>query len=772
MHRRGTNTGRNSVGTRLLALALLSGGVLAWLCVPATAADYIPIYHPEVAISRAAGAIEIDGDLGDAGWQGAAVADHFAEHNPGDQTQPEVETRVLIAYDDENLYVGWLCYDNPTDVRATRCRRDNIFSDDNVVLCLDTYGESSVAYEIMANPYGIQGDLLFSTGLGEDETYDLIYKSAGRVTPDGYVIEMAVPFASLRFPADDQQTWRVDFWRNRPRGSRYQYSWAAYNRDESCWPCQWGTLRGISGVKPGAGLEIMPAVIAHQSSRLGVAGAFEDGHIDGDVGAGISYDVSSELTAEATINPDFSQVESDAEQIDVNTTFALFFDEHRPFFQEGSDLFTSFFNAVYTRSINDPLAAAKLTWREGANSVALLSARDDHSPVTMPFEERSEFIENGKSYSNIVRAKRDFGGQSYVGLVATDRRFDSSGSGSLVGLDGKWRFSASNTLTFQALATHTEEIDNPALGDTSWQHTYFDDGQHTVALDGESFWGEAWFVSVDRDCRDYSVGFDYTERGPTFRADNGMETSNNSRLLTTWVGGVYRFEESKILEYVEASTSANQKWNFDGVTKSRQVTTDLEYSLRRGQTQGHAELVLKDELFGGKQFDGTWTAHNCISTQPSGALSFGGNINYGHQIARKYLVIGKQWSYGAQADLKPIDCLLLSFSYSGIKSDCEDTGERLFSQEVLGAYLSLQVRSELSIRLVLQYNDCYDLRRGREKTWGADPLVTYQISPFTIFYVGSTQDYRDLVAGGEGDPTGWTLTGRQYFMKMQYLFRI
>ena len=361
--------------SRALVLALLPGVVLACAGATlstATASDYVPIYNPEVTISRAAGAIEIDGDLGDAGWQGAAVADNFAEHNPGDQTKPDVDTRVLIAYDDDNLYVGFLCYDDPAQVRATRCRRDNIFGDDIVFICLDTYGEAAVAYEIAANPYGIQGDLLFSTGLGEDETYDLIYSSAGRITPEGYVVEMAVPFASLRFPDADQQIWRADFWRNRPRGSRYQYSWAAYDRDETCWPCQWGTLRGISGVKPGAGLEIMPAVVGHQSSRLGEAGGFEDGRVKGDAGIGITYDVSSELTAEATFNPDFSQVESDDEQIDVNTTFALFYEERRPFFQEGSDLFTSFFNAVYTRSINDPLAAAKLTWRKGANSVALL----------------------------------------------------------------------------------------------------------------------------------------------------------------------------------------------------------------------------------------------------------------------------------------------------------------------------------------------------------------------------------------------------------------
>ena len=213
----------------------------------------MPVYHPELKISRAAGPIKIDGDLSDAGWRGAAKADNFAEHNPGNQTKPAVDTEVLITYDDENLYVAWLCHDDPAEVRASFCERDKMFSGDYVILMLDTYGEATHAYEIAANPYGIPGDLLYSSAYGEDSGYDMIFQSAGRITDDGWVAEMAIPFASLRFPDSEEQVWRVDFWRNRARESRYQYSWAAYNRDDECWPCQWGTMTGISGIKRSSG---------------------------------------------------------------------------------------------------------------------------------------------------------------------------------------------------------------------------------------------------------------------------------------------------------------------------------------------------------------------------------------------------------------------------------------------------------------------------------------------------------------------------------------
>jgi hypothetical protein len=743
--------------------------VMAALLCAATAPlgaqdDFVPVYHPELTISRAAGRIDIDGELGDEGWRGAARADNFAEHNPGDQIKPAVDTEVLITYDDNNLYVAWLCYDNPDEVRASFCERDNIFSDDYVILCLDTYGDATLAYEIASNPYGIPGDLLFSSTNGEDGSYDMIFETAGRITDFGWVVEMAVPFASMRFPGDHEQEWRVDFWRNRPRGSRFQYSWAAYDRDENCWPCQWGTVRGIEGVKPGAGLELLPAVVSSQYSGLGEAGDLEHDPVEADFGLGVAFDFSSELTGEMTLNPDFSQVESDAAQIDVNTTFALFYPERRPFFQEGSDLFDTYFNAVYTRSINDPLVAGKLTWRKGSNSVALLSAQDDHSVVILPFEESSEFLVNGESYSNILRVRRDLGGQSHIGLVATDRRFRTGGSGTLAGVDGQWRFSASNWLKYQYLATYTDEPEATYLADSTFNNTRFDGGNHTAGLDGETFWGHAWTASLGRNTSNYWFGTDYWERSPTFRADNGFEPSNSIRQGAFWGGAIKRFEESGFWENINVSMNAGQKYNFENIKKDEWINTSLEIVLKAAQTGMHASYMRSNELFGDIQFDDIWQVHNCFRTQPSQALRFGGYGNYGHRIARYDLVMGEEFSYGAWADIRPIDRILISPSYDYVQSDDLDTGERLFSQSVFRTRISLQLSREFSARLITQYND-------RWNSWDIDPLLTYRINSLTVFYIGSSNDFQNLIFEDDGR-VGWTLTDRQFFLKLQYLFRI
>lgn len=580
--------------------------------VSAARADstYVPVYHPSLEIFRAAGSIEIDGHTGDAGWQGAARAGNFAEHNPGDQTKPEVDTEVLVTYDDENLYVAWLCYDDPDEVRTFFCERDRIFSGDYVILCLDTYGEATLAYEIAANPYGIPGDLLFSTSNGEDISYDMIFESSGRITDFGWVVEMAIPFESMRFPDRGEQVWRVDFWRNRPRESRFQYSWAAYNRDEDCWPCQWGTVSGISGVKPGAGFELLPAVVASQAGSLNEYNHLENEDIKSDIALGIGYDITSELTAEATVNPDFSQVESDVAQIDVNTTFALFYPEKRPFFQEGSDLFDTYFNAVYTRSVNDPLVAGKMTYRRGANSMAFLSAYDEHSVIILPFEEKSRFVENGKSYSNVLRFRHDLGEASHIGLVATDRRFKSGGSGSLVGLDSQIRLSTSNSLRAQFLGSYTEEVDNIALvADSAFNATRFNNDEYTAGLDGESFYGHALFVDLERSTGSYWGEISYNELSPTFRADNGFEPSNNQRMLSSSIGGILRFEENEILENINGNVQLAREWNFDSVKKDEWVHASLELRFRAAQTGIHTSYLRSNELFGGIQFNGIWQVH-------------------------------------------------------------------------------------------------------------------------------------------------------------------
>jgi len=156
---------------------------------------------------------------------------------------------VLVTYDDDNLYLAFIAHDDPSTIRAALRDRDEMWSDDYFGILLDTYGDASWAVYLFANPYGVQRDTRCAVTSGEDSSYDLLYYTEGKITDTGYVIEMRIPFASLRFPDAEEQEWRATFWRTRPRGSREQYTWAAISRDNSCFLCQYGTLTGIQGVK-------------------------------------------------------------------------------------------------------------------------------------------------------------------------------------------------------------------------------------------------------------------------------------------------------------------------------------------------------------------------------------------------------------------------------------------------------------------------------------------------------------------------------------------
>ncbi len=718
-----------------------------------------PNERPSLAVGRAAGTIVIDGHLGDAGWFGASKAGNFTEIQPRELSRPEKGTEAWIAYDTDHLYVAIIARDDPGAIRASLTDRDAIFEDDFAGIMLDTYGDASWAYYFFANPKGIQGDLRFSSARGDDARFDIIYRSAGRVTPDGYIVEMAIPFASLRFPDRPIQTWRATFWRNRPRGSQQQFTWATSRRGDPCRLCQFGTLTGIEGIKPGGALELLPSAVATQAGSLrdsdDPASGFRNGRIDGDLGITAKYSFKSGLTAEATLNPDFSQVESDASRVDVNTTFALSFPERRPFFQEGGELLGTNLSVVYTRNINDPIAAVKLIQRTGRSSIAYLGARDDHSPILLPFEERSFTARGGKSVSNIARGRRTFGRRSYLGFVATDRRLEGGGGGSVAGIDGTIAFGGVYQVEFQLVGSRTREPDDPSL--TSGVDTLtFDRGRHTARFDGESFGGYAQNTSVERDGRTWSFDFDYSASSPAFRADNGFETRNNSRRVT--MSQRLNFYPDNFVERLSPRIRLNRNWNFEGLRKGQGFEFGLDATLK-GQTDFSFEYNTKDERFRGILFEGldVWAAQ--VETAFTRYLSLDVGVEHGESIARNVgaPVRGTGTDIEVSATIRPASWISLHPSY--VHSKLSSGGQEIFSGSIFRNRANLQFTRELFLRLVVEYDNF-------DRALSVEPLLTYRANPFTLVYVGSSRGYQEF----EG-PRGWTRTETQYFAKVQYLIR-
>lgn len=754
------------------------------MIIPLAYADngFKPVHNPTLNISRGKGEIKIDGQLNDLGWQQAATINQFVENSPGDQIEPPVKTKAFLAYDNDNLYVAIICYDNPKDIRASWCERDGIYNDDNVGFFFDTYGDAAWGYTLNVNPHGIQADALYSAETGEDATYDLIWESAGQITDSGYQVEMAIPFSSLRFPKKDVQVWKVEFWRHHQRASHHQISWAAYDRNESCWACQWGTVTGIENVTPGRGIEILPAIVGYQSGTLNGDGKsepfkFNNDDPDGDLSLNTKYAISSNFTIEATINPDFSQVEADAAQIDVNSTTALSFPEKRPFFQEGSDLFQSaLFTPVYTRSINDPNIGIKATARWGKWNFAYLGASDENSPMIIPFEERSsDIIPVGKSYSNIFRLKKTIGTDSRIGAIITDRRLEGGGSGSTYSIDGSLRITKAIQFNWQSIASYTKEPNNLPLSAKYSDNDFIFDGKHNAGFNGESFWGEGQAAEIECEARNLYGNFLYYELSKTFRADNGYEPINNRRYLSSIWNYDFRFDKGLLMD-IYPQIEFGSYWNMDGLRKLQWLRLNMMNSLRVAQLSTHVQYSMIEQRYAGKNFDNIWNWHLCGDASPSRLISFDAGLNYGHQIAYGWAIMSKLHNDFIAVNLRPIERLLLENEISYMNARSLDSNLELFSGYVASSRVSYQFSRRLSLRILVQYNDF-------GKTWDIDPLLTYRINSFTHFYIGSTYDYmkiyglnKDETMLAETDDPDYhdanRLTERQYFMKLQYLFQL
>jgi len=734
------------------------------------------ISKKSLEVTRTTGEINIDAEFNDPGWINITRLSDFTENNPGDQVEPPVKTTAMMTYDSDNLYVAFICYDDPESIRASFGERERVGADDNICFLLDTYADASWAYELNVNPYGIQADAIWSANGGEDGSYDMIWESAGKITDSGYQIEMAVPFSSLRFPNKAEQIWKADFWRNHPRETRHQYAWSPYDRNESCWPCQWATITGIKDVKPGKGIELIASAIGFESSRLididSLGGKSYD-YIDpdGEASIGAKYSLTSNITLEATYNPDFSQIEADATQIDVNTTEALYFPERRPFFQEGSDLFQVPMNLVYTRTINDPLVAAKMIGRMGRTSVAYLGAYDEHTPILVPFEKSSYRLEAGKSFSNIFRIRQTFGNNSRVGLLVTDRRLKGGGSGSVISLDGSIRLSKYFDLSLLMIGTHVEEPEDSTISESILDDVAdglisekFDKDKYTRVYDGESFWGHGLYSALSYGGRNSYMSLSYLETTPTYRTDNGYRSKNDQR-GPRFLGMYHiRFNESNpFLVRITPTVELGREWNFDDEMNYEFVSSSLELAFK-AQTSMHAQYKAQTIKYRDKLYEGVYLLHNCIHSAIGKNIGFGGNINYGHQPAYRDTVLGKELSWGAWLDIKPVDQMLIETSFQYLKSNSfeEDRivdtnlAEILYKDYTLWNRLSYQFSRKLSLRVVAQYSNS-------QKFWSVDPLITYRINAFSVFFVGSSYGYQDKSE---------ELNSRQFFMKFQYLFQI
>jgi hypothetical protein len=445
----------------------------------AKAAGGIPALPPEkaqaVTIARFDKPPVIDGKLDEEVWKKAAVLKDFYQISPGDNTAPSKPTEVLVGYDSKTLYFGFHCYDDPDKIRATVAKRDDVLNaEDSIRVLLDTFNDQRKAYVLVFNPLGIQQDGVRTEGMGVDFSVDIVMESKGAITQDGYVVEVAIPFKSLRYEAGKGKQWGLQVFRIIQRLNGEQDSWMPISRDVTGLLNQAGHITGLDDVSAERTIELIPSFTVSETGKrvrtmsnflinsLGVTdqGKFVNQPVKIDPGLTAKFVMSSAATIDLAVNPDFAQVEADATVSTANQRFPIFFQEKRPFFLEGIDIFRTQIAAVHTRTIIDPDIAAKLTGKRGRNTYGFLFA-SDNAPGDFTNEQRfdpeslpaagSRVI--GKNATiGIVRLKRDVGKESFIGLLGTSYNFPTK-SNYVGGFDGRIKFNKQTTLDFQALGT-------------------------------------------------------------------------------------------------------------------------------------------------------------------------------------------------------------------------------------------------------------------------------------------------------------------------------
>ncbi len=712
-------------------------------------------------IPRADAPIRIDGVLDEEVWSRGLVLDVNNEIDPGKNIPSPVTTVAYLTYDDDHLYVAFRADDpEPQAIRAHLADRDTPFQDDWVGIMVDTFNDERNGYEFFVNPLGVQMDLTLNEVSSEDEedaAWDAIWNSAGKIDDRGYVVEISIPFSSLRFQrAEGEQTWGLTPFRSYPRSRRHQIMGIAVDPDDNCLLCQVPKITGFAGATPGRNLEFDPTLTA---SRTDVRqsfpdGSLEDGDPEADLGLTARWGITPNLTFSGAVNPDFSQVEADAAQLDVNTQFALFFPEKRPFFLEGSDYFDTYLNVVHTRTVADPAWGAKLTGKEGRNGIGVFVAEDDVTNLLLPGSQRSRTAAlNLPTTDAVVRYRRDLGDTSDVGMVVTHREGEGYRN-SVYGADGLWRPTSTDRVRVQVLESQTE-----------YPGAFAEANDLPVG----SFDGRAIVAGYSHDSRNWNWYGRYDDIDPGFRADLGFLPQVGYSMKLAGMERRWWGDTDDWYTRIFAGIDWNRSEEPDGTVLEDELETWAGVAGPR-QSFYFIDLGQRERTWNGVSFDEQFVYAE-FEIRPTGSLSLhigasvGDTIDFAHtRPADKIeLTPNVTWKVGRRLEL--------GLDHVFQRLDVE--GGRLLEANLTQLRTVYQLNIRTFVRAILQYEDLTqnpelfdDPVSENEKQLFTQLLFSYKLNPQTVLFVG----YSDNAFGTtlEERTIGLTRSDRTLFFKVGY----
>lgn len=691
----------------------------------------------------------------------ARVSD-FRQREPGDGVPASQPTEAYLSYDDKNLYVVFVCKDQPDKIRARLAKREDITSDDRVAIVFDTFHDRRRAYLFLANPLGIQSDAIVTEGQDDDYSFDTLWHSEGRLLPDGFIVWMAIPFRSLRFPRVSGQTWGIALGRAIARNNETSF-WPYITRRVEGFTQQMATLEGLDGISPGRNLQFIPYGVFTRARFLDTQLPQFRTDSDGRVGLDAKIVLRDALTFDIALNPDFSQVESDEPQVTVNQRFEVFFPEKRPFFIENAGFFQTPVNLFFSRRIADPQYGVRLTGKVGRWGLGAIAIDDRASGKRVA---ESDPLHGRRASIGVARIQREFSQQSSIGLLVTGRDFAGS-SNRIFSLDTRLKLHPNWVLVGQLMRSYTRQ------------------------LDGRRLAGPAYSAELKHSGRHLTYFSRYTDRSPDFRSELGFIPRVDIRQVEQFVQYYWRPENSRVLLFgPDVFTVVN--WNRQGQVQDWFVDASFGADLR-GPTDLGCGRVDAFELFQGRGF--RKHATDCgFNTAWLGWLEFTAAYGWGTRInffpgsgLAPFLANSTSGQLGFTYRPNPRIRFDQTYLYTRLGTRQGSTpagipvGATIFSNHILRSKFNHQFTRELSLRAILDYNAVLAnpslVALDRSKRFTADVLVTYLVNPGTALYVGYTDRYENLALDPTLPPTlrrtasPTTSTGRQFFVKMSYLFR-
>lgn len=715
-------------------------------------ADGRPIY----TVPRINSQINIDAVLDEEAWKNALVLELKYEVRPGENVPPPVRTFVLLAYDKSNLYAAFRAYDpEPSEIRAHLQDRDNIGGDDFVALILDTFNDERRSFDFVVTALGVQYDQI-ETATNEDTGWDAIWDSAGKIYDWGYAVEIAIPFTSLRFQrTDGPQIWSFDASRRYPRSKPHHIAIFSRDRSNNCYLCQAVKISGFEGATPGHNLEINPTVYAVRTDERP---EFPEGDFDvrdqkAEAGLTAHWGMTPNLTMSGTVNPDFSQVEADSLQLDINEPFALFYPERRPFFTEGTDFFAHpMLDIVYTRTMRDPSFGLKLSGKEGANTIGAYMVRDEFTNLIFPGSQSSNSTSlRMKSTASIFRYKRDIGNKYTFGFFFTDREAEDYFN-RVFEFDSDIRLTNTDRIQLQILGSSTMYPDETAAA--------FDQQQG-------SFNDRAISFEYDHNTRTIGWWADYEEVGTGFRADLGFIPRVDYRSFEGGVNYTWNAKPGCWWSRLWLGSEFNLFNDFDGnlLYKAASLTFVYEGPLQSNSVIQYRRLR---EAFNGVEFEQNFL-YLFNSLNPNGDCNLGVEVLLGDRIDYANTRPAKRLQIAPYIDYKLGLHLRLSAAHTYELLNVEEG--RLYTANISQFTALYQFNIRTFFRGIIQYvnydynpsNYTFDIE-SNYKHFFSQLLFSYKINARTVLFLGYTDNYYG------GQEFGLTQSNRTFFMKLGYAF--